>query len=70
MLAQTSAIASGQRGGHTQVRARDVFASTLGASHAIDIGALTKAAGNARAGASLLQVADLGPDAIAAALTR
>ena len=69
LLAQTSAVAGGQRGGHTVARARDVFASTLGASHAADIGALTKAAGNARAGASLLQVADLGLDAIAAALT-
>ncbi len=69
MLAQTSAIAGGKRGGHTVARAREVFASTLGAAHAADIGALTKAAGNARAGASLLQVADLGLDAIAAALT-
>ena len=69
LIAQTSAIAGGQRGGHTVARARDVFASFLGASHAADIGALTKAAGNARAGASLLQTADLGLDAIAAALT-
>ncbi len=69
LLAQTSAIAGGQRGGYTVARVRDVFASTLGTSHAADIGALTKAAGNARAGASLLQFADLGLDAIAAALT-
>ncbi len=69
LLAQTSAIAGGRRGGHTGARARDVFASTLGASHAVDIGALIKAANNARAGASLLQAADQGLDAIDAALT-
>ena len=69
LLAQTSAIVGGQRGGYTRARARDVFASTLGASHGTDIGALTKAAGNARAGAALLQTADQGLDAIDAALT-
>ncbi len=69
LRAQTSAMAGGRRGGHTGARARDVLASTPGASHATDIGALIKAASNARAGASLLQAADQGLDAIDAALT-
>ncbi len=69
LLAQTSALAGGRRGGHTEVRARDVFGSSLGASYAADIGALTRAADNAQAGASLLSTADRGLDAIEAALT-
>ncbi len=67
-LAQTTAVTTVPRGGQTGLR--DVFALTAGAARATDIGALTKAAGNAREGASLLQVADLGLDAIDAALTK
>ncbi len=70
LLAQTSAIAGGQRGGHTVARARDVFALTLGSSHAADIGALTAASGNARDGAALLQVVDRELEEIDAALSR
>ncbi len=67
-LAQTSAVTTAPRGGPTGLR--DVFALAAGAARATDIGALTKAAGNAREGASLLQVADLALDAIDAALTK
>ena len=67
-LAQTSAVTTAPRGGPTGLR--DVFALAAGAARATDIGALTKAAGNAREGASLLQVADLALDAIDVALTK
>ncbi len=66
-LAQTTAVTTEPRGGRTGLR--DVFALTAGAARATDIGALIKAADNAREGASLLHVADLGLDAIEAALT-
>ncbi len=66
-LVQTSAVTTAPRGRPTGLR--DVFALAAGAARATDIGALTKAAGNAREGASLLQVADLALEAIDAALT-
>ena len=56
-LAQPPAATPAPRGGPAGLR--DVFALAAGAARATDIGALTKAAGNAREGASLLQVAAL-----------
>ena len=54
----------------TPLRANDSFSVAVGATEAVDIGALTGARHNAAEGASLLQVAATGLGEISDALTR
>ena len=68
-LAYRPATAGNLKGGHTASRVRDNFKVAVGVGHAADIGALTSATGNSRAGGALLQVADRGLAAIDDALT-
>ena len=59
-----------QRSARSAAPIRDTFALSLATRHAADIGAQGRAAGNARAGAGLLQVAARGLQDIDAALTK
>ncbi len=58
-----------QRSARSPVPIQDTFALSLATRHAADIGAQGRAAGNAREGTSLLQVADQGLRAIDDALS-
>lgn len=69
VLATAGASLNGPPNGPTVPRPRNSFMAIVGTGHSADIGALAKATGNAREGATLLQIADRGLGAIADALT-